>query len=107
MVKVILESFGEFPIFNNLVSRKRMGDQIERYEVKFGPRGEYSMYAGYFKIEVFKVILGSFGTFPIFDNPASGKQQALERNIHLNQFYVIIGCHLVKQSVKARGLLVE
>ncbi len=46
MVKVILGSFGAFPIFDNRVSRKRL--VVERNGEKFGPRGEYSVYTGYF-----------------------------------------------------------
>ncbi len=37
------------------------------------------------------------------------KRQVLERNMHLNlsviQFYVVIVCHLVKQSAKPLGFL--
>ena len=46
MVKVILGSFGAFPIFNNLVSRKWL--VVEQSRVEFEPRGEYSVYTGYF-----------------------------------------------------------
>ena len=57
-----------------------------------------------------QVILGSIGVFPIFNNLVSRKQQVLERKMHPNlyviQFYVVVVCHLVKQSVKAPGLLV-
>ena len=53
-----------------------------------------------------QVILGSFGVFPIFNNLVFRKRQVLERNIHnyVIQFYVVIVCHLVKQSKKAPGL---
>ncbi len=55
-------------------------------------------------------MLGSFGVFLIFNNLVSRKRQVLERNIHVNlsviQFCVIIVCHLVKQNIKAPGLLV-
>ncbi len=51
----------------------------------------------------------SFGVFPIFNNLVSRKRQVLERNIHLNlcvsQSYVVIVCHLVKQSAKAMDFL--
>ncbi len=57
-----------------------------------------------------QVIPGPFGVFPIFNNLVSRKWQVLERNIHLNlyviKFYVVIVCHLDKQTVKAPGLLV-
>ena len=46
VLNVILGSFGAFPIFDNLVSRKRL--VVERNRVKFGLRGEYSVYTGYF-----------------------------------------------------------
>ncbi len=66
---------------------------------------------GTFDSKVFKVILGSSGAFPIFINLVSRKRQVLERNVHLNldviQFYVVIVCYLVKQSVKAPGRLVK
>ena len=56
-----------------------------------------------------QVILGTFGVFLIFIKLVSQKRQVLERNIYLNlsviQFYVVIVCHLVKQSAKAPGLL--
>ncbi len=56
-----------------------------------------------------QVIPGSFGVFPIFNNLVSRKWQVLERNIHFNlyaiQFYVVIVCHLVKQSAKPLGFL--
>ncbi len=43
MLNVILGSFGAFPIFENLVSRKQL--LIERNRVKFGPQGwEFSVY---------------------------------------------------------------
>ncbi len=37
VLKVILRSFGAFPIFAKPVSRKRL--VVERNRVKFGPRG--------------------------------------------------------------------
>ncbi len=46
MVKVILGSFGAFPIFGKVVSRKLL--VLERNGVKFGSRGEYSVYKEYF-----------------------------------------------------------
>ena len=58
-----------------------------------------------------KVILGSFGAFPIFDNfvHVSRKRHVLEQNVHLNlyviQFNVVIVGHPVKQIIKAPGLL--
>ncbi len=42
----ILGSLGEFAIFGNLVSRKWL--VVVENEVKFVPRGEYSVYTGYF-----------------------------------------------------------
>ena len=45
VIKVIVGSFGAFPIFDKPVSRKRL--VVERKGVKFGPRGEYSVYTGY------------------------------------------------------------
>ena len=38
---------------------------------------------------VCKVILGSFGAVPIFDNFVSQKRQVLERTVHLNLCYPI------------------
>ncbi len=40
-------------------------------EGKLDLEGEYSVYRGTFDSLVIKVILGSFGAFPIFDNPVS------------------------------------
>ena len=46
VIKVILGSFGAFPIFEKPVSRKRL--VIEPNEVKLGLGGEHSVYTGYF-----------------------------------------------------------
>ena len=46
VIKVVLGSFGAFPIFEKPVSRKRL--VIERNTVKFGLGDEYSVYTGYF-----------------------------------------------------------
>ena len=59
-----------------------------------------------------KVILGSFGAFPIFDNFLSEKPQVLERKVNLKplcllnlQLNVVIFIHLVKQRAKPLGFL--
>ncbi len=76
MIKVILRSFGAFPIFDNLVSRKWLA--AERNGMKFGPQeGVFSVYRVLSIVKWF---------FPIFNNLVSRKRQVLERNIHLNLF---------------------
>ena len=80
-------------------------------EWNLGLGGEYSVYTGCILQLNASGHLGSFDAFPIFNNLVSWKQQFLERKIHQNlyviQFYVVIVCHFVKQSVKAPGLLVH
>ncbi len=107
---VILRSFGAFSIFDNLVSQKWL--VVERNEWHLGLGGEYSVYTGYFwhlSSECHSEVIWCISDFQnnLF---VSRKWQDLERNIHLNlyviQFYVVIFCHLVKQSAKTTGLLV-
>ncbi len=67
--KVILRSFNALPIFDNLVSRKRL--VVERIGVKFGLRGQvFSAYKVPLTVVkcVFNVILMSFSAFVIFRN---------------------------------------
>ncbi len=56
-----------------------------------------------------KVILGSFGAFPIFLKTLylENGWRYIYLNLYVIQFYVVIVCHLDKQSVKAPGFLVR
>ena len=55
-----------------------------------------------------QVILGSFGVFFYIKHPCisttAGLRVKHNLNLYVIQFYVVIVCHRVKQSVKAPGL---
>ena len=68
--------FRAFPIFANLVPRKRLA--VDRNEQNVGRR--FLVVQGNFDYDVFKIILRSFGSFLIFDKLVSRKRLVVERN---------------------------
>ncbi len=89
---------------------KTTGRRAKHMRLKFGPWGfVFSVYRILVKLSASGNSGGSSRVFLMFNNLVSRKRQVLEWNVHLNlyviQFYVVIVCHLVKQSAKPLGFL--
>ncbi len=67
MFKFSLGSLGAFPIFDDLVSQKRL--IVEQNTPNFGAQGQvFSVYGVLLTVKCSISVWGSFGTFPIFDD---------------------------------------